>query len=220
MNRSHRQESANSSQRRQRRLKRLLDLALTLPLLFLSLPFMAVVAVGIAMTMGCPVVFTQPRPGFKGRRFDFLKFRTMRSDVGPDGALLPDEERLTWFGNLLRKTSLDELPQLFNVLAGELSLVGPRPLLMEYLPRYSPEQMRRHDVPPGITGWAQVNGRNSISWTEKFALDVWYVDHWSLSLDVLILFRTLAAVVKRTGISHQGSVTMPKFMGNSPEVRS
>jgi len=211
---------SGGKQRRCRRLKRLLDLAIAVPVFALSLPLMAAIAIGIALTMGRPVVFTQPRPGLRGQPFLFYKFRTMRSALGPDGNPLPDEDRLTWFGTLLRKTSLDELPQLLNVLKGDLSLVGPRPLLMEYLPRYSPEQARRHDVLPGITGWAQINGRNSISWAEKFALDLWYVDHWSLWLDVKILFLTLAVVLKRTGISHQGSVAMPKFMGNSPQEMS
>jgi lipopolysaccharide/colanic/teichoic acid biosynthesis glycosyltransferase len=178
-------------------------------------PVLLAVAAVIRVRMGAPVFFVQERPGLGGRIFRVVKFRTMRNAVGRDGALLPDAERLTALGRFLRATSLDELPQLWNVLRGELSLVGPRPLLVQYLPRYTPEQARRHDVLPGITGWAQVNGRNALSWDEKFALDVWYVDHWSFVLDLKILGLTLLSVVRRDGISQDGHVTMPEFMGSA-----
>jgi lipopolysaccharide/colanic/teichoic acid biosynthesis glycosyltransferase len=171
------------------------------------------VAVLVAASQGRPVLFTQPRVGRDGRRFPIFKFRTMREATGPDGTPLPDDERLTRVGRALRATSIDELPQLWNVLRGDLSLVGPRPLLVRYLPRYTPEQARRHEVLPGITGWAQVNGRNAISWEERFALDVWYVDHWSLALDLRILAMTLARVLRREGVSREGHATMPEFMG-------
>jgi len=160
------------------------------------------------------VIFTQERPGLHGRIFKMYKFRTMRDLRDAGGNLLPDEQRLTKLGRFLRSTSLDELPELFNVLKGEMSLVGPRPLLVAYLDRYTPEQARRHEVLPGITGWAQVNGRNAISWEEKFKLDVWYVDHQSFWLDLKILFMTLAKVFKREGISAEGSATAPEFMGS------
>lgn len=180
-------------------------------------PVLVVVYLAIRVRMGAPVFFTQERPGLGGRPFRVVKFRTMLGTRGPDGKLLPDSERLTRLGRFLRATSLDELPQLWNVLRGDLSLVGPRPLLMQYLPRYTPEQARRHDVLPGITGWAQVNGRNAISWEEKFALDVWYVDHWSLALDLKILAMTVARVFARSGISRNGHATMPEFMGTRDE---
>jgi lipopolysaccharide/colanic/teichoic acid biosynthesis glycosyltransferase len=160
------------------------------------------------------MLFRQVRPGLQGRPFTMVKFRTMTVERGPDGALLPDAQRLTPFGRFLRASSLDELPELWNVLKGDMSLVGPRPLLMEYLPLYTPEQARRHEVRPGITGWAQVNGRNAISWVDKFALDVWYVDHRSLWLDVQILWRTVRKVLVRDGISAAGEATMPKFTGS------
>ncbi len=176
-------------------------------------PVMAAVAVAVRASMGSPVLFTQERPGLGGRVFRVMKFRTMRDANGPDGRPLPDAERLTSVGQFLRATSLDELPQLLNVLRGELSLVGPRPLLVRYLPRYSPTQARRHEVMPGITGWAQVNGRNALSWDEKFALDVWYVDHWSLGLDAKILAMTAWKVLRRDGISNAEAATMPEFMG-------
>ncbi len=175
--------------------------------LVLASPVIAAVAVAVRAAMGRPVFFVQERPGRLGRPFRLVKFRTMRNGAGDDA------ERLTRLGRFLRSTSLDELPQLWNVLRGELSLVGPRPLLSHYLPRYSAEQARRHEVLPGITGWAQVNGRNAISWEEKLALDVWYVDHWSLSLDAKILLRTLARVLRRTGISRDGHATTPEFLG-------
>jgi sugar transferase EpsL len=172
-----------------------------------------VLAVLVRLKLGSPVLFRQVRPGKNGKPFTMLKFRTMMDARNENGELLPDDQRLPAFGRMLRSTSMDELPELWNVIRGEMSLVGPRPLLMEYLPRYTREQGRRHEVAPGITGWVQVNGRNSLSWEEKFALDVWYVDNRSLALDLKILLRTLAAVVKRQGISSDGHVSMPKFMG-------
>lgn len=164
--------------------------------------------------LGSPVFFCQDRPGLNGQPFRMVKFRTMRDAVGEDGLPLPDADRITALGNFLRSTSLDELPELWNVLKGDMSLVGPRPLLMEYLPLYSPEQARRHELRPGITGWAQINGRNALSWEEKFVLDVWYVDHQSLGLDLKILFLTIKKVFAREGISAAGDVTMPKFSGS------
>jgi lipopolysaccharide/colanic/teichoic acid biosynthesis glycosyltransferase len=194
--------------------KRLFDfVAASLALLMLALPLLALAWV-IRRKLGSPVLFRQVRPGLQGRPFTMVKFRTMTDERGPDGALLPDAQRLTPFGRFLRASSLDELPELWNVLKGEMSLVGPRPLLMEYLPLYTPEQARRHEVRPGITGWAQVNGRNAISWADKFALDVWYVDHRSLWLDVQILWRTVRKVLVRDGISAAGEATMPKFEGD------
>ena len=159
----------------------------------------------VRVCLGRPVFFRQPRPGLHGRPFALVKFRTMRAGTGSDA------ERLTRFGRFLRTTSLDELPELWNVLRGDMSLVGPRPLLMQYLERYTPEQARRHEMKPGITGWAQVNGRNALTWDERFALDVWYVDHWSLALDLRILARTLGAILRRKGITAPGSATMPEF---------
>jgi lipopolysaccharide/colanic/teichoic acid biosynthesis glycosyltransferase len=165
------------------------------------------------ISMGRQILFRQIRPGRSARPFTLLKFRTMSNKTDRTGKVLPDAKRLTRLGSFMRSTSLDELPQLWNVLRGELSLVGPRPLLMDYLPRYSPEQARRHEVMPGITGWAQVNGRNALTWEEKFALDVWYVDHWSIGLDFKILFMTLLKVVRRDGISQAGHATMTEFRG-------
>ena len=169
----------------------------------------------VRVKLGPPVFFTQTRPGLHGQPFQMIKFRTMTNARADNGTLLPDCERLTCFGRFLRSTSLDEVPELLNVLKGEMSLVGPRPLLMEYLPLYSPEQARRHEVKPGITGWAQVNGRNAISWEEKFQLDVWYVDHQSFWLDQKILFLTVKRVFQRSGISAYGEMTMPRFTGNN-----
>ena len=195
-------------------MKRSFDLsAAVLALLFLAVP-LALLAWQVRRKLGSPVFFRQVRSGLYGRPFEMVKFRTMTSERGPDGQLLPDGVRLKPFGRFLRATSLDELPELWNVLKGDMSLVGPRPLLMEYLPLYSQEQARHHEVRPGITGWAQVNGRNAISWAEKFALDVWYVDHRSLLLDVRILWLTLRKVLARDGISAAGEATMPKFEGN------
>jgi lipopolysaccharide/colanic/teichoic acid biosynthesis glycosyltransferase len=190
-----------------------LDRAAAAAGLVLLAPVLLATAGAIRATMGPPVLFRQERPGRGGRPFRVAKFRTMREARGPDGSPLPDAERLTRLGRFLRATSLDELPQLWNVLEGDLSLVGPRPLLVEYLPRYTPEQARRHEVLPGITGWAQVNGRNALTWEEKFALDVWYVDHWSLALDLRILATTMLRVLRREGISSEGHATMPEFTG-------
>ena len=196
-----------------RSFKRMIDLVVAAVGLVVSAPLLLVVAVSIRVALGSHVFFLQQRPGLGGRPFRLAKFRTMLDTRDAQGRLFPDDARLTALGRFLRATSIDELPQLWNVLAGDLSLVGPRPLLMQYLPRYSPEQARRHDVLPGITGWAQVNGRNAISWDEKFALDVWYVDHWSLGLDLKILALTALKVVNRSGISREGHATMPEFMG-------
>lgn len=197
-------------------MKRLFDItAATLALLLLGLPLL-VLAWQVRRKLGSPVLFRQVRPGLRGQPFEMVKFRTMTDARGPDGQLLPDAERLTAFGRFLRSSSLDELPELWNVLKGEMSLVGPRPLLMEYLPLYSREQARRHEVRPGITGWAQVNGRNALSWDDKFKLDVWYVDHRSLWLDIKILWLTVRKVVVREGISAAGEATMPKFTGTKP----
>ena len=196
-------------------MKRLFDLiAAFFALLLLALP-LALLAWQVRRKLGSPVFFTQVRPGLHGKPFKMVKFRTMTSERGPDGELLPDAVRLTPFGRFLRSSSLDELPELWNVLKGDMSLVGPRPLLMEYLPLYSPAQARRHEVRPGITGWAQVNGRNAISWEDKFKLDVWYVDHRSLWLDIKILWLTVKKVLVREGISAAGEATMGKFTGSS-----
>lgn len=195
-------------------MKRLFDFtAALLGLIALALPLL-ILCLLIRRKLGSPVLFRQIRPGLHGQPFEMVKFRTMTDARGPDGALLPDAERLTPFGRFLRSTSLDELPELWNVLKGDMSLVGPRPLLMEYLPLYSPEQARRHAVRPGVTGWAQVNGRNAISWDEKFALDTWYVDHQSLTLDMKILWLTVKKVLVREGISAAGEATMDKFTGS------
>ena len=194
-------------------MKRLLDfIAALLGLIALALPLLLLMAL-IRRRLGSPVFFRQTRPGLHGQPFEMVKFRTMTDTRGPDGALLPDAVRLTPFGRFLRSTSLDELPELWNVLKGDMSLVGPRPLLMEYLPLYSPQQARRHEVRPGITGWAQVNGRNALGWDEKFKLDVWYVDHRSLWLDIKILWLTVKKVLVREGISAAGEATMPRFTG-------
>jgi lipopolysaccharide/colanic/teichoic acid biosynthesis glycosyltransferase len=198
-------------------LKRIFDLVVAgLGLLVLALPLL-MLAVFIRRKLGSPVLFRQVRPGLHGQPFEMVKFRTMTDERGPDGELLPDAQRLTPFGRFLRASSLDELPELWNVLKGDMSLVGPRPLLMEYLPLYSPEQTRRHEVRPGITGWAQVNGRNAISWEEKFALDVWYVDHRSLWLDMRILWLTVRKVLVRDGISAVGEATMSRFTGSKKQ---
>lgn len=194
--------------------KRLLDVCLTSLALILLSPLLILIALLIRIRLGPPVLFRQQRPGYLGRPFFIYKFRTMTNERDAQGKLLPDVERLTRFGHFLRSTSLDELPELFNVLRGEMSLVGPRPLLMQYLERYSAEQARRHNVLPGITGWAQINGRNALSWEDKFRLDVWYVDHWSFWLDIKILFITLVKVLKREGISQPGHATAEEFMGN------
>jgi sugar transferase EpsL len=194
--------------------KRLLDLGLGLPTLLILSPLLAFFACLVRIKLGPPVLFCQQRPGLGGRPFTIYKFRTMIEARDSEGNLLPDGERLTPFGRLLRSASLDELPELINVVKGEMSLIGPRPLLMEYLERYSPEQRRRHEVKPGISGWAQVHGRNAVSWEQKFALDVWYVDHVSLWLDLEILVRTTKMILTREGISHPGQATMKRFTGS------
>jgi len=200
--------------------KRLFDLLLTIPGVILISPLLAVLAVLVRIYLGAPVIFRQRRPGYRGEIFTLYKFRSMRDATDSNGKPLPDSERLTRLGRFLRALSLDELPELWNVLKGELSLVGPRPLLIEYLPLYSAEQARRHDVLPGITGWAQVNGRNTLSWQDKFRLDVWYVDHWSLWLDIRILALTFLKVICREGISAAGTATAPLFTGNADSSTS
>jgi sugar transferase EpsL len=194
--------------------KNIFDIILGLLLLILLAPVMILLALPIWFYLGRPVFFKQLRPGLRGEPFYLYKFRTMIDSCDETGKQLPDEERLTALGRKLRNYSLDELPQLINVVRGELSFVGPRPLLMQYLDRYTPEQARRHEVKPGITGWAQVNGRNAISWEEKFKLDVWYVDNRSLLLDLKILWLTVAKVLRAEGISGEGSATMSEFMGS------
>lgn len=197
--------------------KRAFDLLLTIPgLIVLALP-LAILGLLIRLSLGAPVLFHQVRPGLKGRPFTLFKFRTMTDERDASGRLLPDEQRLTGLGRFLRSTSLDDLPNLYNVIRGEMSLVGPRPLLLAYLDRYSPEQARRHDALPGMTGWAQVNGRNALTWDGKFRLDVWYVDHWSIGLDVRILCMTPVRVLRREGISQAGQATAEEFLGNPPE---
>jgi len=198
------------------RQKRFFDLFLTIPGLLLISPFLGLIALLVRMRMGSPVLFRQIRPGYRGRSFSLYKFRTMVESYDDCGNQLPDEERLTKLGRFLRSFSLDELPELFNVIRGEMSLVGPRPLLSQYLDRYTPEQARRHDVLPGMTGWAQVNGRNTLTWEDKFQYDVWYVDHWSLWLDMKILLQTFWIVLRREGISQSGCATAEEFMGSPP----
>lgn len=200
-------------------MKRLFDFVLALlALLVLSIPLLFLMW-QVRRKLGSPVFFRQMRPGLGARPFGMIKFRTMTNKCGADGLLLPDVDRLTSFGRFLRATSLDELPELWNVLKGEMSLVGPRPLLMDYLPLYSSEQSRRHEVRPGITGWAQINGRNALSWEEKFTLDVWYVDNQSVSLDIKILWLTIRKVLVRDGISALGEATMPRFTGSRREEK-
>ena len=198
-------------------LKRLIDILGSLTALILLSPIMVYTALKVSKTMGIPVLFWQTRPGQDGKPFEMVKFRTMKDANGLDGKPLPDEERITPFGSFMRRTSLDELPEFWNVLKGDMSLVGPRPLLMQYLPLYSKEQYHRHDMKPGITGWAQVNGRNAISWEDKFKLDVWYVDHQSVWLDIKILFLTVKKVLFKEGISADDHVTMPTFEGTQSE---
>ena len=193
--------------------KRLFDIAVSLCVLIPALPVFIIICVYIRATMGAPVFFRQLRPGLHGRPFQLIKFRTMRAPGPGEDVAATDALRLTRLGNFLRALSLDELPTLFNVLGGSMSLVGPRPLLMQYVARYSPEQSRRLEAQPGVTGWAQVNGRNAISWEEKFKLDVWYVDNRSFGLDLKIIWLTALSVLKREGISHAGEATMPEFMG-------
>jgi len=195
-------------------MKRLFDLILTIPALLLLWPVLLITAILVRTRLGSPVLFRQSRPGLNGKPFEIIKFRTMRDANSPDGTPLPDCDRLTPFGRFLRSTSLDELPELINVLKGEMSLVGPRPLLMQYLERYSPFQARRHEVKPGITGWAQVNGRNAISWDDKFSLDVWYIDNQSVILDVKIIWLTIGSILKPDDVCQPGHATMEEFMGN------
>jgi len=195
-------------------LKRAFDLIVSLLTLILLSPLLTLIASLVRLKLGSPIIFRQQRPGLRGEPFTIYKFRTMTGERDTQGNLLSDSERLTPFGQFIRSTSLDELPELFNVLKGNMSLVGPRPLLMQYLDRYTPEQMRRHEVKPGITGWAQVNGRNAITWEQKFALDVWYVDHQSLWLDLKIIALTIWKILKREGISQPGQATMEEFMGS------
>jgi lipopolysaccharide/colanic/teichoic acid biosynthesis glycosyltransferase len=196
-------------------LKRFFDFVISLFALLLMAPLLLTLALLVRLFLGSPVIFKQQRPGLKGQPFTLYKFRTMRDTFSDLGEPLPDELRLTRFGRWLRASSLDELPEIWNVLCGEMSLVGPRPLLMEYLPMYSPQQARRHEVRPGITGWAQVNGRNELSWQDRLTLDEWYVDNHSIRLDIKILWLTLATVLSRHGVSHQGHASMPKFNGQT-----
>ena len=195
--------------------KRLFDLVFSLVLAILLLPLLAPLAVLVYLNLGSPVLFRQQRPGLLGKPFTFYKFRTMNNRTDKNGRLLPDQDRLTGFGSFLRRTSLDELPQLFNVIRGEMSLVGPRPLLMEYLDLYTDEQKRRHEVRPGITGWAQVNGRNAITWEEKFRLDLWYVDNRSFLLDLRIILLTVVRIIRKEGINQAGMATAEKFRGSA-----
>ena len=199
------------------RSKRLLDLFILLALFPIWVPVIAVVAAWVRLGLGSPVLFSQERPGLGGRCFRMLKFRSMTDERDEKGTLLPDSQRLGLFGKRLRSSSLDELPELLCVFRGEMTLVGPRPLLLQYLPLYNAEQSRRHDLPPGLTGWAQVNGRNALSWEEKFRLDVWYVRHASLALDIWILLLTVRRVLARAGIAAQGEATMTEFIGNTAE---
>ena len=195
--------------------KRLFDLALTIPGLIFISPLLLITALLVRILLGKPVLFRQARPGYAGKPFQMYKFRSMTEAYDAQGALLPDTHRLTGLGRLLRTTSIDELPELFNILRGEMSLVGPRPLLVQYLDLYTPEQARRHAMLPGITGWAQINGRNALTWEDKFRLDVWYVDHWSLWLDIKILLLTFWKVLRREGITQPGHATAEEFRGSS-----
>ena len=196
-------------------IKRIFDLVASgLGMVVIS-PLLLILALFELIFHGTPILFRQQRPGYKGRPFYIYKFRTMSNAKAPDGTLLPDSQRLTRLGRFLRSTSLDELPELINILRGEMSLVGPRPLLMKYLPLYSTDQMRRHDLPPGMAGWAQINGRNTISWEEKFKLDLWYIDHWSFWLDIRILLLTFWKSIKQEGINQPGQATMEEFTGNN-----
>jgi sugar transferase EpsL len=199
---------------RSSRTKRVMDLCIAGSAMLLLFPLFVIVAILARIVSGSPVFYRQVRPGRFGQPFTLIKFRTMSNETDKTGRFLADGDRLTRFGRFLRATSLDELPQFWNVLRGQISLVGPRPLLMSYLPRYSPEQARRHEVMPGITGWAQVNGRNALSWEEKFKFDVWYVEHWSLALDLKILWLTVRKVIRREGINKGGEATMTEFMGS------
>ena len=201
-------------------LKRLIDVTGALIGLIVLSPILLFVAVVIRFKLGSPVLFRHKRPGLHGKPFELIKFRTMTDELDENGKLLPDSERLPAFGRFLRSTSMDELPELLSVLKGDMSLVGPRPLMMKYLPRYTAEQARRHEVKPGLTGWAQVNGRNAASWERKFELDVWYVDNWNLWLDFKIILMTLIAVIKREGITQPGQATASEFMGTEQDCKS
>jgi lipopolysaccharide/colanic/teichoic acid biosynthesis glycosyltransferase len=200
-------------------LKRLVDLVLGITAVILLSPILLITAILVSRKLGSPIFFTQVRPGKDGKPFKMVKFRTMRDAIDAQGNPLPDAERLTPFGRRLRSTSIDELPELWNVIKGEMSLVGPRPLLMEYLPLYSPEQAARHDLKPGMTGWAQINGRNAISWEDKFKLDTWYVRHQSLWLDIKIMALTVKKVLVRDGISAEGEATMTRFTGSQEQQK-
>ena len=202
-----------------RTIKSLVDRVLAGLMLILLSPFIAILAIAIYFKMGSPIIFSQPRGGKNNSVFTFYKFRTMTDEKDSNGNLLPDMARLTSLGEFLRQTSLDELPQLWNVLRGDMSFIGPRPFIAAYLERYTTEQARRHNVKPGITGWAQINGRNSISWEEKFALDLWYIDHWSLWLDLKILFLTVAKIVSKEGIDEDQNTTSTEFMGTSGQLK-
>lgn len=197
--------------------KRLLDIILSAIILILASPLLFLTAVLIFLSYGAPIFFKHERPGKDGLPFRLIKFRSMRDARDQEGNILPDAERITRFGQFIRRTSIDELPEFYNVLRGDMSLVGPRPLLMQYLQRYSAEQARRHDVLPGVTGWAQINGRNAISWDDKFKYDLWYIDHWTFWLDVKIIFLTIWKVLKGDGVSQPGRATMDEFMGNSDD---
>jgi len=201
-------------------LKRIIDIIASFAGLLLMCPVLLIIAVMVRFKLGSPILFKQQRPGLNGEPFYMYKFRTMTDQRDEQGKLLPDQQRLPKFGQLLRSTSLDELPELLCVLNGDMSLVGPRPLMMKYLPRYTPEQARRHEVKPGITGWAQINGRNAVSWEDKFKLDVWYVDNWNIWLDIKILFKTVMLVFQREGITQEGHVTMTEFMGTEQKENS
>jgi sugar transferase EpsL len=193
--------------------KRIFDFTFALIALIILSPILLVTAILVRVFIGAPILFKQQRPGYKGRPFFIYKFRSMTNRLARDGSLLPDAERLTHFGSFLRSLSLDEWPELFNILRGEMSFVGPRPLLMEYLPLYSPEQMRRHDVVPGLTGWAQVNGRNAVDWPARFNMDIWYADHWSFWLDIKIILMTVWKVISREGVNQEGQSTVEYFKG-------
>ena len=197
--------------------KRLLDIILSALILIIASPFLLLTAVLIFLSYGTPILFKHERPGKDRKPFKLIKFRSMRDARDPEGNFLPDADRITRFGQFIRRTSIDELPEFYNVLRGDMSLVGPRPLLMQYLQRYSPEQARRQDVLPGVTGWAQINGRNAISWDDKFKYDLWYIDHWTFWLDIKIIFLTIWKVLKGDGISQPGRATMDEFMGNSDD---
>jgi sugar transferase EpsL len=200
--------------------KRIFDLLVASAALILLLPLLILVAIVVRIALGSPVIFRQQRPGLRGQLFGCLKFRTMTDERDELGRLLPDADRLSMIGRFLRSTSVDELPELVNVIRGEMSLVGPRPLLANYISRYSPQQMRRHDVKPGITGWAQVNGRNALNWEQKFELDLWYVENRTLWLDLSILIRTIWQVLRLNGIAKPGHATMPEFLGVTKETRN